>query len=163
MADEKLTVQMYTDGACSGNPGAGGYGCILRYKDKKSNWHEKELSAGYKRTTNNRMELMAVIAGLEALKQPCKVIITSDSKYFIDAFNQKWIDNWVKNNWKTSGKKKVKNVDLWMKIIDLVKVHDVELFWIKGHNGHEYNERCDMLAVKSSKSSDLLDDNYTEE
>lgn len=158
MSDEKLFVEMYTDGACSGNPGAGGYGTILRYKDTTGKYHEKELTAGYKLTTNNRMELLAVIVGLEALKKPCKIKITSDSKYFIDAFEQKWIDNWQKNNWKTSSKKPVKNVDLWQRLIKAMTPHDIELVWVKGHNGHEFNERCDTLAVNSSKSDNLLDD-----
>ena len=158
MSDEKLFVEMYTDGACSGNPGAGGYGTILRYKDTTGKYHEKELTAGYKLTTNNRMELLAVIVGLEALKKPCKIKITSDSKYFIDAFEQKWIDNWQKNNWKTSSKKPVKNVDLWQRLINAMTPHDIELVWVKGHNGHEFNERCDTLAVNSSKSDNLLDD-----
>ena len=158
MSDEKLFVEMYTDGACSGNPGAGGYGTILRYKDTTGKYHEKELTAGYKLTTNNRMELLAVIVGLEALKKPCKIKITSDSKYFIDAFEQKWIDNWQKNNWKTSSKKPVKNVDLWQRLINAMTPHDIELVWVKGHNGHEFNERCDTLAVNSSKSDNLLED-----
>lgn len=152
---------MYTDGACSGNPGVGGYGTILRFKDSFGNWHEKELTAGYKLTTNNRMELMAVIVGLEALKKSCNVKITSDSKYFIDAFEQKWIDSWQKNNWKTASKKPVKNVELWKRLLEAMKPHKIELVWVKGHNGHEFNERCDELAVKSSKSDNLLDDNYT--
>ena len=158
MSDEKLFVEMYTDGACSGNPGAGGPGPILRSKDTTGKYHEKELTAGYKLTTNNRMELLAVIVGLEALKKPCKIKITSDSKYFIDAFKQKWIDNWQKNNWKTSSKKPVKNVELWQRLINAMTHHDIELVWVKGHNGHEFNERCDVLAVNSSKSDNLLDD-----
>ncbi len=159
MSENKRIVEIYTDGACSGNPGAGGYGTILRYKDAAGIYHEKELSAGYKLTTNNRMELLAVIVGLEALKQPCKVTITSDSKYFIDAFEQKWIDGWQKNNWKNASKKPVKNVDLWKRLLTAMKSHDIDLVWIKGHNGHEFNERCDKLAVAASKSENLLDDN----
>ena len=159
MEESKLLVEMYTDGACSGNPGAGGYGTILRFKDSTGKYHEKELTAGYKLTTNNRMELLAVIVGLEALKKPCKVRITSDSKYFIDAFEQKWIDSWQKNNWKTASKKTVKNVDLWQRLLNAMKPHDIDLIWVKGHNGHEFNERCDELAVQSSKSENLLDDN----
>ncbi len=158
MSEAKLLVEMYTDGACSGNPGAGGYGTILRYKDSAGNYHEKELTAGYKLTTNNRMELLAVIVGLEALKKPCRVKITSDSKYFIDAFEQKWIDSWQKNNWRTASKKPVKNVDLWQRLLAVMKQHEVELIWVKGHNGHEFNERCDKLAVNSSQSDNLLDD-----
>ncbi len=159
MEESKLLVEMYTDGACSGNPGAGGYGTILRFKDSTGKYHEKELTAGYKLTTNNRMELLAVIVGLEALKKPCKVRITSDSKYFIDAFEQKWIESWQKNNWKTAAKKPVKNVDLWQRLLTAMKPHDIDLVWVKGHNGHEFNERCDELAVNSSKSENLLDDN----
>ncbi len=159
MEESKLLVEMYTDGACSGNPGAGGYGTILRFKDSTGKYHEKELTAGYKLTTNNRMELLAVIVGLEALKKPCKVRITSDSKYFIDAFEQKWIESWQKNNWKTAAKKPVKNVDLWQRLLTAMKPHDIDLVWVKGHNGHEFNERCDELAVNSSKSDNLLDDN----
>ena len=158
MNEEKLFVEMFTDGACSGNPGVGGYGTILRYKDKNGLYHEKELTAGYKLTTNNRMELLAVIVGLEALKKPCNVKITSDSKYFIDAFEQKWIDGWIRNNWKNASKKPVKNVDLWLRLLTAMKPHEIELVWVKGHNGHEFNERCDKLAVESSKSSNLLDD-----
>ncbi len=158
MVESKLLVEMYTDGACSGNPGAGGYGTILRFKDSTGKYHEKELTAGYRLTTNNRMELLAVIVGLEALKKPCKVKITSDSKYFIDAFEQKWIDSWQKNNWKTAAKKPVKNVDLWQRLLNAMKPHDIDLVWVKGHNGHEFNERCDELAVNSSKSNNLLDD-----
>ena len=159
MEESKLLVEMYTDVACSGNPGAGGYGTILRFKDSTGKYHEKELTAGYKLTTNNRMELLAVIVGLEALKKPCKVRITSDSKYFIDAFEQKWIESWQKNNWKTAAKKPVKNVDLWQRLLTAMKPHDIDLVWVKGHNGHEFNERCDELAVNSSKSENLLDDN----
>ena len=159
MEESKLLVEMYTDGACSGNPGAGGYGTILRFKDSTGKYHEKELTAGYKLTTNNRMELLAVIVGLEALKKPCKVRITSDSKYFIDAFEQKWIESWQKNNWKTASKKPVKNIDLWQRLLNAMEPHDIDLVWVKGHNGHEFNERCDELAVNSSKSDNLLDDN----
>ena len=146
-------VILYTDGACSGNPGPGGWGAVLTYKGT-----EKELCGFAPDTTNNRMELLAVIVGLEALKKPCKIKITSDSKYFIDAFEQKWIDNWQKNNWKTSSKKPVKNVDLWQRLIKAMTPHDIELVWVKGHNGHEFNERCDTLAVNSSKSDNLLED-----
>lgn len=162
MAEEKLLVEMYTDGACSGNPGNGGYGTILRYKDKSGLYHEKELTAGYRVTTNNRMELMAVIAGLEALKRPCFVKITSDSKYFTDAFEKKWIDTWQKNHWKNAAKKPVKNVDLWLRLLKAMELHDIELIWVKGHNGHEFNERCDKLAVASSKGDNLLNDTIQE-
>lgn len=160
MQNNKLLVEMYTDGACSGNPGSGGYGTILRYKDNAGNYHEKELTAGYEHTTNNRMELLAVIVGLEALKKPCRVKITSDSKYFIDAFEQKWLESWQKNGWKTASKKPVKNVDLWQRLINAMSSHNIELVWVKGHAGHEFNERCDKLAVNSSKSENLLQDNF---
>ena len=151
MSDEKLFVEMYTDGACSGNPGAGGYGTILRYKDTTGKYHEKELTAGYKLTTNNRMELLAVIVGLEALKKPCKIKITSDSKYFIDAFEQKWIDNWQKNNWKTSDKKDVKNKELWQELLALTNIHKVKFIKVKGHADNEFNNRCDELARNAIK------------
>ena len=145
--DEKLFVELYTDGACSGNPGSGGYGAILRFKDKLGEYHEKELTAGYKLTTNNRMELLSVIVGLEALKKPCSVTIYSDSKYVVDAIDKKWIDGWVANNWKNSQKKAVKNVDLWKRFLEAQKNHKIKFVWIKGHNGHSENERCDKLAV----------------
>ena len=155
-----MFVELYTDGACSGNPGSGGYGTILRYKDKSGEYHEKELTAGYKLTTNNRMELLSVIVGLEALKKTCCVTIYSDSKYVVDAIDKKWLDGWVANNWKNSQKKAVKNVDLWKRFLEVKKNHKIEFVWIKGHNGHEFNERCDKLAVASSKSENLLDDNF---
>jgi len=159
--DEKMLVEMYTDGACSGNPGSGGYGTILRYKDVNGDWHEKELSSGYKITTNNRMELMGPIVGLEALKKSCKVKIYSDSKYFIDAFEKKWIDSWQKNNWRTAAKKPVKNIELWKRMLEAMEKHEVELIWVKGHNGHEFNERCDQLAVNSSKGEILIEDSFS--
>ena len=155
-----MFVELYTDGACSGNPGSGGYGTILRYKDKSGEYHEKELTAGYKLTTNNRMELLSVIVGLEALKKTCCVTIYSDSKYVVDAIDKKLLDGWVANNWKNSQKKAVKNVDLWKRFLEVKKNHKIEFVWIKGHNGHEFNERCDKLAVASSKSENLLDDNF---
>ena len=159
--DEKMLVEMYTDGACSGNPGSGGYGTILRYKYVNGDRHEKELSSGYKITTNNRMELMGPIVGLEALKKSCKVKIYSDSKYFIDAFEKKWIDSWQKNNWRTAAKKPVKNIELWKRMLEAMEKHEVELIWVKGHNGHEFNERCDQLAVNSSKGEILIEDSFS--
>ena len=132
----------------------------MRYKDKSGEYHEKELTAGYKLTTNNRMELLSVIVGLEALKKTCCVTIYSDSKYVVDAIDKKWLDGWVANNWKNSQKKAVKNVDLWKRFLEVKKNHKIEFVWIKGHNGHEFNERCDKLAVASSKSENLLDDNF---
>lgn len=153
-----MLIKIYTDGACSGNPGKGGYGTILIAQDDNGKIHRKELTQGYKVTTNNRMELLAAIVGLEALKKPCDVELTSDSKYLVDAFNQKWIDGWVKKGWKSANKQPVKNQDLWKRLLEAKKDHNVKFIWIKGHNGHEYNERCDEMAVQSSNSENLLDD-----
>lgn len=153
--EEKTKVTLYTDGACSGNPGVGGYGAILVHVDANGIKHEKEFSKGYKMTTNNQMELLAVIVGLEALKKPCNVTVYSDSKYVVDAFNNKWIDGWIAKGWKTAGKSPVKNVDLWKRLLEAMKQHDVEFIWVKGHAGHEYNERCDSLAVAAGKKDDL--------
>ena len=134
-------VTIYTDGACSGNPGPGGWGCILMYKDNK-----KEISGGKKDTTNNVMELTAVIEGLKLLKFPCKVKLYSDSAYVVNAFNQKWIYGWLKNGWKNSSKEPVKNKELWQELYNLTKVHKVEFIKVKGHADNEYNNRCDELA-----------------
>ena len=138
----KKKVTIFTDGACSGNPGPGGYAAILRYKEQ-----EKEIFGALKETTNNRMELTAVIMALKTLREPCDVEIFSDSKYVVDAFKKGWISNWQKNGWKTSNRKPVLNVDLWKELLILLKVHDVTFFWVKGHNAHPENERCDSLAV----------------
>ena len=134
-------VIIYTDGACSGNPGPGGWGTILMYKDNK-----KEISGGLKNTTNNVMELTAVIEGLKLLKFPCNVHLYSDSAYVVNAFNQNWIKNWVKNNWKTSDKKDVKNKELWQELLSLTKTHKVTFYKVKGHADNEFNNRCDELA-----------------
>ncbi|MDE5557092.1 MAG: ribonuclease HI [Ruminococcus sp.] len=136
------TVEIFTDGACSGNPGAGGYGVVMRYGT-----HEKELSGSDANTTNNRMELMGVIVGLSALKEPCKVILTTDSKYVVDSITKGWVYNWQKNNWIKSDKKPALNVDLWKQLLPLLEKHDVTFNWVKGHAGHPENERCDSLAV----------------
>lgn len=136
-------VYIYTDGACSGNPGAGGWGAILRFGTT-----EKELSGGEALTTNNRMELTAVISALSALKEPCQVTLTSDSKYVIDSITKGWVYGWKKKGWIKSDKKPALNVDLWEKLLSLLEIHKVEFVWIKGHAGHEENERCDRLAVK---------------
>ncbi len=135
-------VEIYTDGACSGNPGPGGWGAILVY-----NTVEKELSGGERETTNNRMELTAVLEGLKALKEPCEVILTTDSKYICDAVNKGWVFSWKKNNWRKADKKPALNIDLWEKLLEELNRHKVEFVWVKGHNGHKYNERCDELAV----------------
>lgn len=150
-------VSLYTDGACSGNPGTGGYGAILVYTDNNNIKHEKELSQGYRVTTNNQMELMAVIVGLESLKKPCDVTVYSDSKYVVDAFNNNWIDGWIKKGWKTAGKTPVKNVELWKRLLEAKKTHTVDFIWVKGHAGHEYNERCDELAVAACKKEYLIE------
>lgn len=134
-------VIIYTDGACSGNPGPGGWGTILMYKDNK-----KEISGGLKNTTNNVMELTAVIEGLKLLKFPCNVHLYSDSAYVVNAFNQNWIKNWVKNNWKTSDKKEVKNKELWQELLSLTETHKVTFHKVKGHADNEFNNRCDELA-----------------
>ena len=154
---EKTKVQIYTDGACSGNPGIGGFGTVLVHIDSDGVKHEKELSEGYKTTTNNQMELMAVIVGLEALKKPCEVTLYSDSKYVVDAFNNNWIEGWIKKGWKTAGKSPVKNVELWQRLLKAKEKHEVEFIWVKGHAGHEYNERCDQLAVNAAKKENLLE------
>jgi len=137
---EKVTI--YTDGACSGNPGPGGWGAILMYKDIK-----KEISGGSKDTTNNIMELTAVIEALKLLKFPCEVKVYSDSSYVVNAFLQGWIYNWIKKNWKTSGNDEVKNKELWQELYSLTKIHKVEFIKVKGHSDNEYNNRCDKMAV----------------
>ena len=139
-------VELYTDGACSGNPGPGGFGAILRYGDA-----EKEISGGEKETTNNRMELLAVISGLEALKEPCEVKVITDSKYFSDALDKGWLHNWKNNGWKKSNGKPVLNTDLWTRFLKLSETHKITTLWIKGHAGHPENERCDKMAVGESK------------
>lgn len=152
-------VIIYTDGSARGNPnGPGGYGVVMRFTDSKGVLHEQELSAGYKKTTNNRMELMGVIAGLEALNRPCEVEIHSDSKYIVDAFNQHWIDSWLKKGWKRSGNEKVKNVDLWKRLLKAKEPHRVSFIWVKGHDGEELNERCDTLATNAADNNAVLDD-----
>lgn len=153
-----MDVTIYTDGAARGNPeGPGGYGTVIHYVDKNGVLHTREYSGGYKKTTNNRMELMAVIAGLEALTKPCRVTVVSDSKYVTDAFNQNWIENWIKKNWKRSSGP-VKNVDLWKRLLKAKEIHQVTFLWVKGHDGHPENERCDTLATTAADSSNLLDD-----
>ena len=134
-------VTIYTDGACSGNPGPGGWGVILMHGQNK-----KELSGGETDTTNNRMELLAVIRGLKTLTKPCNVELYSDSAYVINAFNQNWIENWQKNDWKTSSKSPVKNKDLWLDLLSLLKVHNVKFIKVQGHSDNQFNNRCDELA-----------------
>lgn len=156
--NQRKHVTLYTDGACSGNPGKGGYGAILEYKG-----HEKELSAGYAVTTNNRMEILAAVAGLELLKEPCDVTLYSDSKYLVDAVNQGWIAKWSKNGWYRTKTEKAKNEDLFRRLLVQLKRHHVEFLWVKGHAGHPQNERCDALATGAIKKDNLLiDEGYTE-
>lgn len=145
-------VEIFTDGASSGNPGPGGYGVILR-----SGQHYKELSEGFRKTTNNRMELMAVIKGLEALKSPQQVTIFSDSKYVIEPVEKKWLYGWVQKGFKDK-----KNKDLWMRFLELSKIHQIKFVWVRGHNGHPENERCDVLAVQAGKQKELLIDSVFE-
>ena len=146
-------IEIFTDGASSGNPGPGGYGAILR-----SGQHYKELSAGYRKTTNNRMELLAVIKALEALKSPNQTVtIYSDSKYVIDAIEKRWVHGWVQKGFKDK-----KNKDLWLRYLELSKIHRISFVWVRGHNGHPENERCDELAVAAYKQKDLLIDSVFE-
>lgn len=151
-------VIIYTDGACSGNPGAGGYGTVLIHGTAK-----KELSAGYRLTTNNRMEILAVIKGLEALKEPCEVVLYSDSRYVVDAIEKGWAVKWKKNNWMRNNKDKAINVDLWIRLLELLQTHKVEFQWVKGHANNPGNERCDFLAREAIASGNLLEDEGYEE
>jgi len=137
-------VTIYSDGACLGNPGPGGYGTVL--------------SAGYRRTTNNRMELLGAIVGFESLKRPCAVTAWSDSQYVVHAFTKNWIDGWQKRGWKTANKQPVKNQDLWVRLLRALEPHDVTWKWVRGHTGDPENERCDQLAVAAASGGDLLDD-----
>jgi len=145
-------VKIYTDGSCLGNPGPGGYGAVLNYKG-----HIKELSQGYQLTTNNRMEMLATVKALASLKEPCQVVLTTDSQYVKQGITS-WIANWQKNNWKTSAKKPVKNVDLWKALYEETQRHTIDWRWVKGHSGHPENERCDELARNAAMASDLLED-----
>lgn len=144
MKEMKKHVELFTDGACSGNPGKGGWGAVLRYGQS-----ERELSGGEKSTTNNRMELTAVIMGLKALKEPCHVTLTTDSKYVSDGLSRGWARSWQKNGWRKADKKPALNPDLWEELLRLTDIHDVDIVWVKGHAGHPENERCDRLAVKA--------------
>ena len=137
------TVYLYTDGACSGNPGPGGYGAILKYGK-----YEKEICGGEENTTNNRMELLGVIKGLEALNEPCHVVLTSDSKYVIDALSLGWAVKWKQNGWMRNKKDPALNPDLWETLLNLTSIHEMEYNWVKGHAGHPENERCDKMAVE---------------
>ena len=140
-------VEIYTDGACSGNPGPGGWCAILIYKGT-----EKVVSGGYKSTTNNRMELLAIYSGLKQLKEPCEVLLTTDSKYVSDGVSKGWAESWQKNGWRKADKKPALNPDLWERLLELLKIHNVTINWVKGHAGHPENERCDKLAVAFYKN-----------
>jgi ribonuclease HI len=143
-------VEIYTDGACKGNPGPGGYGVVLLAEGRR-----RELSGGYRKTTNNRMELLACIEGLRSLKCPCRVVLTSDSKYVVNAMVKGWAKKWRSRGWKLSPSKPAKNPDLWTLLLDLCAEHTVDFQWVKGHNNHPENERCDVLAVAASQGKDL--------
>ena len=138
---QRPPIYLYTDGASSGNPGPGGWGALLRYGD-----YEKEFSGGEYSTTNNRMELTAVITALEALREPCEVTLTSDSKYLVDAVEKGWLESWKQKGWRKADKSPVLNDDLWKELSNLLDYHNVEFVWVRGHDGHAYNERCDALA-----------------
>ncbi|MDY2777175.1 MAG: ribonuclease HI [Collinsella sp.] len=150
-----MKVIVHTDGAARGNPGNGGYGAVLSYTAPSGKKHVLELSGGYRLTTNNRMELLAVICALEALKRPCEVELHSDSQYVVNAFNKHWVEGWIKRGWKTAAKKPVKNIDLWQRLLAAKKQHDVTFHWVKGHAGDPLNERCDELATTAADSGTL--------
>ncbi len=150
-------VIIYTDGACTGNPGPGGYGVIL-----KSGQHRKEISAGYRQTTNNRMELMAVIAGLKAVKRRCRITLYTDSQYIAESINKKWVYQWKEKGWRRSKRQLAQNHDLWEEILQLLNDHQVEVKWVRGHVGEPENERADKLAVQASRGPNLLIDEYYE-
>ena len=152
------SVVIYTDGACSGNPGAGGYGVVLLYGSAR-----KELSEGYRLTTNNRMEVLAVIKGLEALKEPCEVMLYSDSKYVVDAIEKGWVKRWKANGWYRNKKDKASNVDLWERLLAQLERHQVRFQWVKGHANHPENERCDALARAAIAEGNLLEDESYQE
>lgn len=152
-------VTVYTDGAARGNPeGPGGYGAVLEFVDSRGNLHTREYSGGYKKTTNNRMELMGAIVALEALNRPCQVDLYSDSKYVVDAFNSHWIQGWLKRGWKKADRQPVKNVDLWKRLLAAKEPHQVAFHWVKGHDGHPLNERCDQLATEAADGDVLMED-----
>lgn len=154
-----MQVEIFTDGSARGNPdGPGGYGVVMRYVDSLGIKHEKELSQGYYKTTNNRMELMAAIAGLEALKKPCDVKLYSDSQYLVKAFNDGWLDSWIEKGWKRGKNEPVKNIDLWKRLKALTDKHNVEFVWVKGHAGHTENERCDKLATDAASGNNKITD-----
>ena len=149
----KKEVILYSDGACCVNPGRGGYGAILKYKTV-----EKVMSKGFELTTNNRMELLGVIEPLEALKEPCRVKVFSDSQYVVHAFTKGWLQNWIKNDWKKTNRKPALNIDLWKRFLPLLEKHDIHFNWVRGHNNNPDNERCDQIAVRACFNSKPLED-----
>lgn len=151
--NELKDVIIYTDGACCGNPGPGGYGTVLMFNNNR-----KELSEGFQNTTNNRMEILAVIKGLEALKTKCRVVIYSDSRYVVDAIEKGWLKKWRSNNWMRNKKDRALNVDFWSRMWDLLEEHEVKFKWVKGHADNEENGRCDFLATQAAKQPNLLED-----
>ncbi len=153
-----MHVDIFTDGASRGNPGPGGYGTVLRFVDSTGRVHEKEFSQGFECTTNNRMELLAAIVGIEALKRSCDITLYSDSQYLVNAFNQHWVEGWLKRGWKNAKKEPVKNADLWKRLLAAMQHHEVTFVWVKGHAGHPENERCDELATTSADGSDRIVD-----
>ena len=161
--EQKPFVRIYTDGAARGNPnGPGGYGTIIEYMDPKGQLHVREYSQGYEKTTNNRMELMAAVAGLEKLNRPCRVELYSDSKYLTDAFNLRGIDGWIRKGWKRGKNEPVKNISLWKRLLKAMEPHEVTFIWVKGHDGHPQNERCDELATGAADSGALIPDDLGE-
>ena len=154
----RMRVEAWTDGSARGNPGPGGYGALLRYVDPAGGVHERELSCGYRRTTNNRMELMGAIAALEALVRPCAVELHTDSQYLANAFTKGWVDSWQRKGWKNASRQPVKNRDLWERLLRAMGPHEVTWLWVKGHAGHADNERADQLATSAADGRDLLED-----
>lgn len=164
MANAMASVTIYTDGSARENPnGPGGYGTVLHFTDSKGTLHVREFSQGYVKTTNNRMELMAAIVGLEALNRPCSIDLYSDSRYLVDAFNQHWIESWIRKGWKRGKNEPVKNIDLWKRLLKAKEPHQVIFHWVKGHDGHEMNERCDTLATTAADGDNLIVDEGLEE
>ena len=151
-------VDIWTDGASRGNPGPGGYGIVLRFKDKNGKKHRKEIKAAFPDTTNNKMEVLAAIVALKELKEPCEVTLTSDSKYLVNAFNENWIDDWIKNDFRRGRTKEVKNIELWEELIELTKKHKVSFVWVKGHAENAENERCDKLANEAMDEMEIMGD-----
>lgn len=159
-----MEVSIYTDGAARGNPnGPGGYGTVIHYVDPAGKLHEREFSQGYIKTTNNRMELMAAIVGLEALVKPCDVKLYSDSQYLVKAFNEGWLKTWIAKGWKRGKNEPVKNRDLWERLLRAIEPHNVSFIWVKGHAGHDMNERCDRLATLAADGENKIADAGLEE